>query len=81
MQVLEKIKDFLKMVEEILGILPGKEMEISDEAIKKLVEERERARRDKDWERADQLREEIKSRGYVVEDTPLGPRFFKMEEQ
>ena len=36
-------------------------MEISDEAIKKLVEERERARRDKDWERADQLRDEIKS--------------------
>ncbi len=43
--------------------------------LKKLVEERERARRDKDWERADQLREEIKSRGYVVEDTP-GSSFF-----
>ena len=81
LQVLKKIKDFLKVVEEVLGILPGKEMEKSDEAIKKLVEEREKARRDKEWERADQLREEIKSRGYVVEDTPLGPRFFKMEEQ
>ncbi len=31
----KKLRDFLKMVEEILGILPGKEMEISDEAIKK----------------------------------------------
>ncbi len=68
------------MVEEILGILPGKEMEISDEAIKKA------GRREKEQEEIKTGREQtsyekkIKSRGYVCEDTPLGPRF-KMEEQ
>ncbi|HQE25946.1 MAG TPA: cysteine--tRNA ligase, partial [Candidatus Atribacteria bacterium] len=80
LQVLEKMRDFLKAVEEILGIIPEEEMKEEDEIIIKLVEERERARKNRDWERGDRLREEIRSRGYIVEDTPLGPRFFKMEE-
>mgnify|MGYP001280707460 FL=1 len=80
LQVLEKMRDFLKAVEEILGIIPEEEMKEEDEIIIKLVEEREGARKNRDWERGDRLREEIRSRGYIVEDTPLGPRFFKMEE-
>ena len=79
-RVLKKIRNFLGVVEEILGIIPEEEMKKGDEVIKQLVEEREKARKDKNWQRADVLREEIKSRGYVVEDTPLGPRFFRMEE-
>lgn len=40
-----------------------------------LIEEREAARRARDWPRADALREQIRRLGYVVEDTPTGPRW------
>lgn len=38
------------------------------------LEEREAARRARDWARADAIREELKRMGYIVEDTPQGPR-------
>jgi len=39
-----------------------------------LAAEREEARRAKDWARADRLREEIRTLGFIVEDTHEGPR-------
>jgi len=38
----------------------------------KLAEEREKARKNKNWKKADQLREKIKEKGYIVEDTEKG---------
>lgn len=43
------------------------------EEIQKLVEEREEARKEKNWEEADKLRENIQSKGYSVRDTDKGP--------
>ena len=43
------------------------------EAIKLLVEEREKARRGQDFAKADQIRQELSDKGYRVEDTPNGP--------
>jgi hypothetical protein len=40
-----------------------------------LIEERERARREKDWAQSDALREQLADRGYLVEDTPQGSRW------
>ncbi len=45
--------------------------------IKKLLEERERLRREKRYEEADMIREKIRAMGYEVEDTPQGPRVRK----
>ncbi len=41
--------------------------------IKKLVQEREIARKNKNWQKADQLRQEIEKQGFIVEDTLSGP--------
>lgn len=38
-----------------------------------LVEEREKARKNKDWAKADKIRDDIKKEGYVVEDSTSGP--------
>ena len=43
------------------------------EEVQKLVEERETARKEKDWEKADSLRKEIAQKGFVVEDSENGP--------
>jgi cysteinyl-tRNA synthetase len=41
--------------------------------IRSLAEEREQARRDRDYARADALRERIREAGFEVADTPAGP--------
>jgi len=40
-----------------------------------LVALREEARRARDWSRADGLRARLADMGYLVEDTPAGPRW------
>ncbi|NLA96448.1 MAG: cysteine--tRNA ligase [Clostridiaceae bacterium] len=58
----------------ILGLDPEKkEVAIPDE-IMVLVEERTRAKQDRDFERADTIRNEVLSKGYKIEDTPQGVR-------
>ncbi|MXS86072.1 cysteine--tRNA ligase [Nitrosomonas sp. HPC101] len=44
-----------------------------DASIKALLEKREQARRDRDFAKADALREELEAAGFMVEDTPAGP--------
>jgi len=70
----------LLQFDKVLGLSldnpPEIKIEIPEE-IWKLVEERELARKNKDWEKADRIREEIKNRGYIIEDTPQGPRIKK----
>ena len=46
----------------------------------RLVEEREIARKSKDWAVSDVFREEIKSLGYIVQDTKEGPNVKEAED-
>lgn len=46
--------------------------------VQKLIEEREAARAGKDWDEADRIREAINLKGYLLEDTPEGPRVTKI---
>ena len=45
--------------------------------IQALVDARKQARKDKEWARSDQLRDEIQALGYVVQDGPQGMKVFK----
>ena len=44
------------------------------EDVEKLVKSREKARKYKDWKRADNFRDQIKKQGFLVEDSPQGPK-------
>ncbi len=55
-----------------LGLKDSSRTEEIPEEIKKLAEEREAARREKDWQKSDELRERIRSLGYEIEDTDKG---------
>ena len=58
----------------ILGLNPEKkEAAIPDEIIA-LVGERSKAKQDRDFERADAIRDQVFSKGYKIEDTPQGTR-------
>jgi cysteinyl-tRNA synthetase len=49
-----------------------KKLNLSEEEILKSIEERNTARNEKNWKRADGIRSDLFSRGIVLEDTPSG---------
>ena len=70
------ILEFLDETDEILDVKKD-ENEIPEE-IFALAKERAVARKEKNWSRADEIRDILKEKGYTVEDTPEGPRAKKL---
>jgi len=68
-----EIEAFMLRLNNVLGVLEKEEEKIPDK-IKELAEKREKARRAKDYKTADSARDELKKKGYIIEDTPNGPR-------
>jgi len=67
-----KIQTIKKMDEVFsLDLLKKEKVQIPDE-IKKLAEERQKSRQEKNWKLADELREKIIKKGYVLEDSKEG---------
>lgn len=46
-----------------------------DEEIEARLQEREEARKRRDWQRADQIRNDLAAQGIEILDTPAGPRW------
>jgi len=77
--VLEEIyKFYQKFAGQILGILKEiKSEENFEQEIKNLIKEREEARKAKNWKKSDQIREKLREKGVILEDTPEGVRWKK----
>ncbi len=68
-----EIKTIQKM-DKIFGLDLLKEERVSiPNNVKKLIDQREKARKEKNWQKADELRQKIKKLGYWVEDTDKRP--------
>lgn len=74
-EVLEAFIQQFEQFSEVLGINLTKTEELLDEEIEALIEKRNEARKNKDFQTADQIRDELKERGIVLEDTPQGVRW------
>lgn len=61
----------LKLVNSVLDVLTFEEEQAPADLLEAL-QQRQAARKSKDWAMADHLRDLIASRGYVIEDTPAG---------
>jgi cysteinyl-tRNA synthetase len=57
----------------VLGLLGDDDTSL-DRQVEQLLQERQDARKQRDFARADALRDQIQALGYVIEDTPQGPR-------
>ena len=57
---------------EVLGIIVDKEDEILDSDIEALIAERQAARKEKNFARADEIRDELLAKGIVLKDTREG---------
>ena len=60
-------------VDSVLGVGAAAEVAVPAE-INALLEARQAARQAKDFNRADALRQELKAKGWIIEDTPKGAR-------
>ena len=58
----------------LLGLL-NKQKGKLDEEIEALIQEREKARAEKNWALADKIRDDLKKEGIILEDTPQGVRW------
>ena len=61
----------------VLGILYSRKKKPVPKEILATVEEREEARKEKNWILADMLRNKLEAEGYLVEDTSTGPKVTK----
>jgi len=62
-----------KQIDSVFGIGDKAQAEAPVEILG-LLQQREAARNAKDFKRADAIRDELKAKGWVIEDTPKGPR-------
>ncbi len=66
--------DMLMELSAVLGLLDKKEESIDTE-IEALIEERQKARKEKNWALSDKIRDDLKAQGIVLEDTPQGVKW------
>jgi cysteinyl-tRNA synthetase len=69
------VLELLARIDSVLGVLGEEQAQMLDPEIEKTIEERNSARRARDFRRADQIREELATRGVVLEDTPQGTKW------
>jgi cysteinyl-tRNA synthetase len=73
-KLIQKTYDLLMELCNVLGILNKKE-EILEEEIVELIEKRTEARKNKDFKLADEIRDILKEKGIVLEDTQEGVKW------
>ncbi|MEK7579779.1 MAG: cysteine--tRNA ligase [Patescibacteria group bacterium] len=67
----DKILKFIEELDKVLGVIPEKKSIPAE--ISKLVQTREKLRKNKEWLEADKIRDRIQEGGYSIEDTLYGP--------
>lgn len=70
-----KVISFMKEINNVLGVIDFKEKEDIANSIKKLIEEREEARKKKDFAKADKIRDELRKKGIELIDEAGGTRW------
>jgi cysteinyl-tRNA synthetase len=71
------VLEFLARADSVLGVLGQEEGVTLDPEVESLIEERNAARRSRDFKRADEIRGRLVSLGIILEDTPQGTKWKK----
>ena len=74
-EYIEAVRSLIIKLTDVLGIIVEKEEEILDDDIEKLIEERQMARKERNFARADEIRDELLSKGIVLKDTREGVKW------
>lgn len=69
--------DLLLELGGVLGLLKNSREEIIDGEVTAILEQRAKARAEKDWAKSDELRDKLREMGIIVKDTPQGQQITK----
>ena len=72
---LKALKEEIITLSDICGLIVEKEEELLDADIETLIEERQAARKAKNFARADEIRQELLDKGILLEDTREGVKW------
>ena len=72
---LEELKGSIERLCEVLGIITEKKAEVLDDEIEAMIEERQQARKAKNFALADEIRGKLLDMGIVLEDTREGVKW------
>lgn len=73
--LLEEVLHFYSECNDIFDLVEISAPDALDEEIAALIANRDQARADKDWTKADRIRDDLQARGIILEDTPHGTRW------
>jgi len=65
----------IDQIDNVLNVFGDSEPQMLDDEIQKLIDERQEARHRRDFQRADEIRDELIERGIILEDTKDGVRW------
>ena len=74
----DKVRKLMINFNKVFGIKGLGEKEKISKEIEEMIKKREEARKKKDFETADKIRNELKKKGIILEDTPQGARWKKV---
>ncbi len=74
-ELIQKVLDRITKLSDILGIQVKKKEELLDEEIDQLIQDRQNARKNKDFTKADEIRNLLLEKGILLEDTREGVRW------
>ena len=74
---LQALLEKISVLCDVLGIITEKKAELLDSDIEALIEERQAARKAKNFARADEIRDELLAKGIILEDTREGVKWKK----
>jgi cysteinyl-tRNA synthetase len=69
------VLELLSRIDSVLGVLGEEQVQMLDPEVEAKIEERNSARRNRNFDRADQIRIELAARGIILEDTPQGTKW------
>lgn len=70
--IVEKTIGKIRELGEVLGLFQKQAAKSLDDEIEELIKERDAARAAKDWAKADEIRDRLKSMNIILKDTPMG---------
>ena len=76
----KRIETLLTDLDRVLGILGEEEEENLPQKVQELLKKREEARKNKNWKTSDELRNQLREMGYLIEDTAQGARLRKEKD-